>query len=178
MCLPALAALPGLLGSAGTLDILGMTGLQALGMAGSIGSTVLSAKAAHDQASVNKRTAEINATLAQREARDAQLRGEEEAQAINRKASSLKSSQRVGLAANGLDLSYGSAADIQDQTDFFAQADIATARTNADRASYSARTRASGYSAEARSQSPFLAASTTLLTGAGRVADRWYSYTR
>ena len=77
--------------------------------------------------------------MAEYAARDAERRGEEDALAVRRKAASLKSSQRVDLASRGLDIGYGTAQDLQDQTDFFGEQDVATARYNARTQAWSAR---------------------------------------
>lgn len=142
--------------------------------------TAVSAKAAYDQGQVAEATARNNATMAEYAAQDAQRRGEEEAAAIQRKGAALKSSQRVGLAAKGLDLSYGTAADLQDQTDFFTQSDAATARTNAARESWNLRAQGQQRLAlgKADALNSMYAATGTLLGGAGQVADKWYTYTK
>ena len=88
----------------------------------------------------------------------------------------MKSAQRVNLAAKGLDLTYGTAADLQDQTDFFGQSDVATTRTNARKEAWARKSQAGGFQAEALSQQPWLAGGSTLLAGAGQVADKWYAY--
>ena len=137
----------------------------------------VSAFSAIQQGKTAQKVANNNATMAEYAAQDAQKRGEEDAMAVQRKAAALKSSQRVGLAANGLDLSYGTAADLQDQTDFFAQSDAATARTNASREAWRLRAggeqdRAAG--AAARSNANLQAAG-TLLSTAGSVAGKWYT---
>jgi len=129
------------------------------------------------QGKTAQQIANNNAKMAEYAAQDAQKRGEEDAMAAQRKAAALKSSQRVALAANGLDLSYGTAADLQDQTDFFGQADAATARTNASREAWRLRAggeqdRAAG--AAARSNANMQAAG-TLISAAGSVASKWYS---
>lgn len=137
----------------------------------------VSAFSAIQQGKTAQQVANNNATMAEYAAQDAQKRGEEDAMAVQRKAAALKSSQRVGLAASGLDLSYGTAADLQDQTDFFAQSDAATARTNASREAWRLRAggeqdRAAG--AAARSNANLQAAG-TLLSTAGSVAGKWYT---
>lgn len=129
------------------------------------------------QGKTAQQIANNNAKMAEYAAQDAQKRGEEDAMAAQRKAAALKSSQRVALAANGLDLSYGTAADLQDQTDFFGQADAATARTNASREAW--RLRAGGQQEiaqgnAARSNANMQAAG-TLISAAGSVASKWYS---
>ena len=137
----------------------------------------VSAFSAIQQGKTAQQVANNNATMAEYAAQDAQKRGEEDAMEVQRKAAALKSSQRVGLAANGLDLSYGTAADLQDQVDFFAQSDAATARTNASREAWRLRAggeqdRAAG--AAARSNANTQAAG-TLLSTSGSVAGKWYT---
>jgi hypothetical protein len=134
----------------------------------------------YQQSKVAEATAKNNATMAEYAAQDAQRRGEEEATAIQRKGAALKSAQRVSQASKGLDLTYGTAADLQDQTDFFTQSDVATTRTNADRESWNSRAR--GQQALAMGKADALnsmyGAAGTLLGGAGKVSDRWYAYNR
>ena len=137
----------------------------------------VSAFSAIQQGKTAQQIANNNATMAEYAAQDAQKRGEEDAMAVQRKAAALKSSQRVGLAANGLDLSYGTAADLQDQVDFFAQSDAATARTNASRESWrlragGAQDRAAGAAARSNAN---LSAAGTLIGTAGSVASKWYT---
>lgn len=147
-----------------------------ISMAASVAGTGISAISAMNQASANKQIAQNNATVAEYQAQDAQRRGEDDAQAIQRRAAAIKSSQRVNLASKGLDLGYGTAADLQDQTDFFAQSDVATARTNAAKDAWGKRAMGANYRAEASAQNPLMAGAGTLLGGAGQVADKWYSY--
>lgn len=176
------AAAAGAIGSSAavTAGTASMTALQALSLAATVGSTAMAAGGMYQQSKVAEQTARNNATMAEYAAQDAQRRGEEEAASIQRKGASLKSSQRVALAAKGLDLGYGTAADLQDQTDFFTQSDVATTRTNAAREAWNARAR--GQQAMALGRADSLNAMTqaggTLLSGAGQVADKWYRYNR
>lgn len=138
-------------------------------------SAGVSAYSMVQQGKTAQQVANNNAKMAEYAAQDAQRRGEEDAMAVQRKAAALKSNQRVAMAANGLDLTYGTAADLQDQTDFFAQSDAATARTNASREAWRLRAggeqdRAAG--AAARSNAS-LSAAGTLLGAAGSVASKW-----
>lgn len=151
-------------------------------------SVAVTAYGVHQQAQSGKSMAEYNAATADNNARlsefaaqDALKRGDEEANTIRRNADMLKGSQRSSMAARGLDLAEGTAAELQDQTDFFALTDQATARSNAKREAWGIRTQGSNYSSEAnmqrataRSISPGMAATTSLLTNGGTVADRWY----
>jgi hypothetical protein len=175
----AAGSVAGLAGAtAGTAGV--MSAAQALAMAASIGGTAMSAGAMYQQGQVAKQTAANNAKMAEYAAMDAQRRGEEEAAAIQRKGAAIKSAQRVNLASKGLDLNYGTPADLQEQTDFFTQSDIATTRTNTQREMWNLR--AQGQQALAKGRADALNATYqsagTLLAGAGQVADRWYTYTR
>lgn len=132
-------------------------------------------------ANYNAQVADGNAKMAEYAAQDATRRGDEEAAAVRRNADMLKGSQRASMAARGLDLAEGTAQELQDQTDFFAQTDMATVRNNARREAWSIRQQGANFTSEAnmqrataRSISPGLAFGTTLLTGAGQVADKWY----
>lgn len=163
-------------GTAAAAAATAMTTMQAITLAATVGSTALAATSAYQQSQSAKRTARNNAKMAEYQAQDAQRKGEEDAQAIQRRGAALKSSQRVALAANGLDLGYGTAADLQDQTDFFTQSDVATARTNAAKDAWGKRAMGTNYQAQANAQNPLLSASGSLLTGAGQVADKWHVY--
>lgn len=157
-----------------------MTTAQALTLAATVGSTAMAAGSAYQQAQVAKATARNNANMAEVAAQDAQRRGEEEAAAIQRKGASLKSAQRVNLASKGLDLTYGTAADLQDQTDFFTQSDVATTRTNAAREAWSTRARGQGILAQGKADAlnSMYQSAGTLLGGAGQVSDKWYTYSK
>jgi hypothetical protein len=159
-----------------TATTAGLTALQAISLGASVGGTVMSAGAAYQQSQANQQIAQNNAKVAEYQAQDIQRRGEEDAQVVQRKAAALKSSQRVNLASKGLDLGYGTAADLQDQTDFFAQSDVATVRTNAAKDAWGKRAMGANYRAEANAQNPLMAGAGTLLSGAGQVADKWNTY--
>jgi hypothetical protein len=166
--------------TATTAATAGLTAMQALALGASVGGTVLSASSMYQQSKVAEATARNNAQMADVAAQDAQRRGEEEAAAVQRKGASLKSAQRVNLASKGLDIGYGTAADLQDQTDFFTQSDVATTRTNAAREAWSIRSR--GQQALAQGKADALnnmyGAAGSLLGGAGQVSDKWYTYTK
>lgn len=142
--------------------------------------TMASAYGTYQQGQAANDAAKYNAKMAEYAAQDAQRRGEEEAAAIQRKASSLKSSQRVAQAAHGLDVGYGTAQDLQDETDFFGQMDAATARTNAANQAWSYRSQGKLARAEGRAAAyqGALGATGTLLSGAGQVASKWPTKTK
>jgi hypothetical protein len=176
------AAAAGAIGTSAavTAGTASMTALQALSLAATVGSTAMAAGGMYQQSKVQEQTAKNNAKMAEYSAQDAQRRGEDEAIQVQRKGAALKSAQRVSLASKGLDLTYGTAADLQDQTDFFTQSDAATTRTNAAREAWS--TRARGQQALALGKADALNASMqaagSLIGGAGAVSDRWYTYTK
>jgi hypothetical protein len=152
-----------------TISMIAMAGATGLSVVGSL-----------NQARAAQQTARSNAVMAEYAAQDIQRRGEEEAAAVQRKGAALKSAQRVNLASKGLDLSYGTASDLQEQTDFFTQSDVATARENARRQAWS--TRAQGQQAlfqgSAAASNARLQAAGSLLAGAGQVAGKWYDYNK
>jgi hypothetical protein len=139
----------------------------------------MQAQAQHNQGKIAEQTAENNAIMAEHAAKDALARGEQEAIEVQRRGAALKSKQRVAFAANGMDLGYGTTADILDQTDFFTQADVATTRTNAGLEAWRYRAQGTDTLAQgkaAKSQANLQAAG-TLVSGAGKVADSWYTQT-
>lgn len=155
--------------------------LMGIGLATSAYGAYQQAEGQKDLARYNTQVANNNATLAEYEALDATKRGDEDAAAIRRNADMLKGSQRASMAAKGLDLAEGTAAELQDQTEFFALTDMATAKNNAARQAWGIRTQGLNYKnsagmhqATANSINPLMAAGTTLLTSAGSVASKWY----
>lgn len=154
----------------------GLTTAQMISLGLSAAGAATSAIGAYQQVKVAGDVAARNAKLADLQAEDALRRGENEAAELRRQVAATKSAQRVSLAAKGLDLTYGTAADLQDQTDFFGESDVATVRTNARKEAWSRRSQSANFQAEALSQRPWLSAGSTLLAGAGQVADKWYAY--
>lgn len=142
----------------------------------SAAGTAASAMGAYQQSKVAGDVAARNAQMAELQAQDAERRGEREAMELQRRVAATKSSQRVSLAAKGLDLTYGTAADLQDQTDFFGASDVATTRMNARKEAFARRGQSANFQAEALSSRPWMTAGGTLLAGGGQVADKWYTY--
>lgn len=161
---------------AGTAASGGMTALQAASLASTLVGTGLSAYGMYSQAQTSKQIAKNNAVTAEYAAQDALRRGEKDVMELRRKGASLQSSQRAAMAAKGLDLGYGTSADLQDQTDFFTESDVATTRTNAAKEAWSRRSQGANYRNEANATNPLLSGGSTLLSGAGLVADKWHRY--
>lgn len=141
-------------------------------------SGTMSAVGAYQQGQVAKQVGRNNAIMAEYAAQDALRRGEQEAQAVQRKAAQLKGSQRALMAAKGLDLSSGTPADILDSTDFFAENDVNTARFNARKDAWSSRAQGANARAQgdAAAKQANMTAFGTLLGTGGSVADKWLTY--
>lgn len=154
----------------------GLSTAQMISLGLSAAGTATSALGAYQQSKVAGDVAARNAKMADQQAEDALRRGEREAADLQRRVASTKSSQRVSLAAKGLDLTYGTAADLQDQTDFFGASDVATTRMNARKEAFARRGQSANFQAEALSSRPWMTAGGTLLAGGGQVADKWYTY--
>lgn len=167
MCLPALAVVGSAIsGAASTI-----APIAALAGGG------LGAYAAYQQGQAAKAAGRNNQVMAEYAAQDAIRRGDEQANKIQQQARALKGSQRASMAAKGLDLGVGTAAELQDQTDFFGAVDASTARFNAQRDAWSSR--AGGANARAQGDAAArqgnLQAFGTLLSTGGQVASKWYT---
>lgn len=166
--------------------------MSTLAMYAAAAGTAVSVYSAHEQAQGQKDMARYNAQVADNnaktneiEAQDAIKRGDEEANAIRRNADMLKGSQRASMAARGLDLAEGTAAELQFQTDFFSSVDQATARDNAKRQAWGIRTQGANFKSEAAMQrataksiNPWMNTAGSLLTNGGMVASKWYKPAR
>lgn len=153
-----------------------LTTAQMITLGLSAASTALGVASAYSTSQTQKAVAKNNARTGEIQAQDALRRGEQEAMDIRRRGAAIKSSQRVALAAKGLDLGYGTAGDLQDETDFFTAADESIARNNARKEAWARRAQVANFQAEAAASRPWMAAGGTLLGGATQVADRWYQY--
>lgn len=155
-----------------------------------IGSTLLGAAGAIQQgqaASASARyTAQVqdmNAQIAERKAKDALERGALEEQRKRQEVAQLRGRQTAALAANGVDLSFGSPLDTIVDTAVLGEMDALTIRTNANRESYDFRVEAANQRAGAsasRAQGEnaltgsYLNAGGTILAGAGKA----YGYSK
>jgi hypothetical protein len=141
-------------------------------------STLVSARAQQVQGQTAKAIGRNNQILAEQAAQDAERRGGENASTARRRGDQVLGAQRAAQAASGLDLSVGTAAELQDQTSFFTDIDQKTARDNAAREAWSARAQGANYraSGDAAAYQGNLGATGTLIGGASQVAGRWYQY--
>lgn len=158
---------------------LGMQATSALmGVVGSFYAAKAQKSALQTQAELDR----INAQIAESGAQSALLAGQAETGRITLKAGQVKGAQRAALAANGVDLSTGNAAETVATTDLMKEIDKNQAEVNAVRSAWGYRTQATNYlndaamkSSAAGSISPAGSAAMSLLGGAGQVASSWYS---
>lgn len=125
--------------------------------------------------------ASINAQQSELSAQQELARGQSAAGAASARAGQVKSAQRVAMAANGIDLGVGSAAEVLTSTDMAKEEDLATIQANAVRAAWGQRTQATNQkndalakNATADSISPLMAGGTSLLGSATSIASSWY----
>lgn len=149
-----------------------------------IGSTLLGAagqiqqgQAANASAKYNAQVQEMNATLADRRARDAIDRGAAEEQRKRQEVARVKGAQIAGMAANGVDITFGSPLDTIVDTATLGELDALTIRSNTYREAYDYKvdavnkraganlTRIEGKNAQTGS---YIGAAGTVLTGAGK----------
>ena len=163
--------------------------LATASLIGQIGGGVTSAVGSYYSAATNKINlqgqagiADTNARIAELGAQSALNQGQQQVGALTLKAGQLKSSQRVAMAANGIDLGVGNAAEIQASTDIMKEIDSNTLTSNAVRSAWGYRTQAVNYQNEAIMKrgaadgiSPGGSAFSSLLGSAGSVAGSWYS---
>jgi hypothetical protein len=152
--------------------------------AGAAGS-YYGAKSQQTQLGVQADIADINARIAELGAQSVLRQGQREVGRVTMQAGQLKSRQRTSMAANGVDLTEGSAAELQDSTDIMKEIDAATVEANSIRSAWGYRSQGVSYQNQALgdrttagSIRPFGSAATSLLGGATSVASSWYDYRR
>ena len=154
--------------------------------AGGIGSSVGAYYQAQGQKTALKlqaRMDEVNAKIAEGQARDSLMRGERQEQASRMSAAQLKSTQRATMGANNIDLGSGTAAAVLTSTDYLSEMDANTIKANALREAWGYRMEgvnlrgsAGVNRATARGIDPTGAALNTLLTEATKVAGAYASF--
>ena len=162
----------------GSASLIGQIGGMATSAIGSYYSAATQKETLKGQAEVS----EINARIAELGAQSALNQGQRQVGALTLKAGQLKSGQRAAMAANGIDLGVGSAAEIQASTDIMKDIDASTLTANAMRSAWGYRTQAVNFQNEALTQratagaiSPGMSVASSLLGSAGSVASSWYS---
>jgi hypothetical protein len=175
------------------------------------GISGINAKSTRDMADINlesaQNTVDINSRMAETAAQQTLLTGQREEQKSRIATANLKGTQRAQLAANGVDLGEGSAANVLTSTDLMGEIDAKTIQSNAVRSAWGYRTQsvldnnavmtsaisrngqalmqAGNYDSQAATSrasagavNPGSSAFTSLLGNAGSVASSWYQYTK
>lgn len=160
----------------------------ALGVAGVVASTLGSYKKSSSDAAAYEYQSKIaanNAMLAEWQESDARRRGDTTQNIVRQRGAQMKGTQQASMAARGLDLGEGSPLNILTDTDFMTARDVATVQDNTNKEVYALQIQAANYTSNsqmlqmrANTESPWMAAGGTLLTGATSVASGWYSRNR
>lgn len=160
-------------------------GLQAFGATSNAIGGYFQAGASKANLNSQAAMADSNARLAELGAQSALSQGAQQSASLTLKAGQLKSRQRASLAANGVDLGVGSAAEIQASTELMKEVDKNQLELNALRNAWGYRAQGVNYQnealakrAQAASTSPAMALAGGLLSGATSVASSWYMFSK
>lgn len=159
------------------------TGLQVTGLASQVFGAYSAANAEKDALKYQSQVNDLNARMADMQAKDALERGNFAERNARMATRQQRGAQVASMAARGLDISEGSALNILTDTDYFGEQDALIIRDNAAKEAWGYRQQGRNYRGEAelldnRSDaiSPFRSSASTLLTGAGNVASSWYRF--
>lgn len=154
---------------------------QLFGLGGQLFGSFYSAKSQKAQLEAQAAMAETNARISELGAKSALMAGTKNVAMRTLQAGQLKSQQRAALAANGVDMGVGSAAELTAGTDILKEIDVNQIEANALSQAWGYRTQATDQRnqalmarAQAKGINPIGNAFNTLLTGAGSVAQSWY----
>ena len=141
------------------------------------------AKGQKMQLRLQARMAELNAKMADSQARDALMQGQRAEQAVRMQGAQVKSAQRVAMGASGVDLSSETSVALQTSTEFLSELDANTVKANALRAAWGHRMNAVNYRgqaimgrAQASAISPAMAAFSTMLTQGAQFGQTYASF--
>lgn len=128
-------------------------------------------------------TADANARIMELAAQGELLSGQRREQAEGLKTANLKSSQKVAMAANGVDIGSDTAVNILTTTDTFGEIAKNTEAANAARSAWGYRTQATNYTNAARtarsnaeSINPFASGLTSLINSTSALVKSKYEY--
>ena len=175
MCILTTAAV----GTATTAATSGISAIQIASMAGTVLSGLYGAYSQYQSGKFNAKIAEENARQQEDAAQDALVRGGAEANRHRQLAKRYISSQNAALAANGLDISSGSALTQTTDTAALGELDALTAYNNAQRDAYGLKIGAANSRTQgsvARAQGNNAALGTLLTTAANTFAGGYGMY--
>lgn len=143
------------------------------------------ARAQKDEFRFQARMADINSRISELSAQSELRRGNQQASRIRMQGGQLKARQRAAMAANGIALDSDTALDVFTSTDFMAESDAITARSNALRAAWghrlqavNSRNQGTRLRGAASGMDPVGQGAASLLTSAGNVAGQAYLLNR
>lgn len=116
-----------------TMLLIGSTVMGAAGAIQQGQAAEMQGRAAQQSAEYNAKVADMNAKIAERQARDAVERGQIEEQQQRMNTSQIIGQQRAAMAANGVDLGFGSPLDTLVDTATMGELDALTIRANTRR---------------------------------------------
>lgn len=159
--------------------------LQFFGALSSAYGAYSSARSQRQQLKLNADLARINAGIAEKAADNEMLQGQRQEQAARLRTANLKSTQKTGMASNGVDLSSGTAQNILNTTDYMGEVDANTIAANAVKSAWgyrtqavNARSSAAMEDANASGINTGVSAISSLLGSASSVAPQWYQLAR
>ena len=159
------------------------TGMQIAGLGSQVFGAYRGAQAEIEAAKYQAQVDRNNATIAGWQAKDAISRGYEEERRRRLMTRQGKGASVASMAARGLDVSEGSALNILTDIDMIGEQDALFIRDNAAKEAWGFNVQKQNYmnnpdllKNRADAISPWKAAGSTLLTGAGQVASSWYRY--
>lgn len=148
-----------------------------------VGTTAYTAyaqsQAQRAQGDYQNQMAQTNAKFAGLQAADAISRGDQAATIQGQKTQGLLADQRAGMAAQGIDLSSGSAAEVQKDSSAMGALDALTIRNNAFREAWGYQMQGANFQAQGAfaSMAGNNSANMSLLTGGLQAANSgWQSY--
>lgn len=152
--------------------------MGAIGTAATVASTGISAYASYRNAAMAQQVAERNAKEQDKAALQAIEQGQQESDRQRAAGARLLAEQRVGMAANGLDLSGGNALEVLTDTGRLVEQDAFAIRENARRGAGQMAVGAANSRADAMSarSEKFFGPATSLLSGAAKVGNRYASW--
>ena len=160
-------------------------------MALTIGSTIMGAAGQIQQgqatAAANNYNAKVqmmNAEISDRRAKDALERGAKEEQQKRRENQQLLGKQQAAMAANGVDLTFGSPLDVLVDSSVLGELDALTIRSNTNREEYDYRVQGANQRSQAQMSkgaassaltAGYMGAAGTVLGGAGNAYKTYYN---
>ena len=164
----------GLIGAGGAVTAGGLFSAASMGLG--FVSSMQQAQAARDQANYNAAVARNNATTANYQAQAAIESGRLKEQQHRLKVKNLKGQQTASMAANGIQLGSGTAAEVIGDTEQQGELDARMIAHNAQLEAWGFKGKAANYEADAVGTiaAGKNKATGSLLSGIGTVADKWY----